>query len=171
MNLNYIKEYLEVRKESITKEDIEVLLQEINAYQETEGSFTDIARIMRVVTEYNISFLTLVEAYEAYPKGDIKLLPKRAEKVREILCVLSSLHTYLVLSLNMVKESTYNMKGIRTYMSELSEKKEHFKSEKITWATILRSLTQEMSFTQEMRRMDIEDQVGYIRYKREEANG
>ena len=165
MNLNYIKEYLEVRKETISQEDVENLINEINAYQETEGSFTDIARIMRVVNEYNITFLTLVEAYEAYPKGDIKLLPKRAEKAREILCVLSSLHTYLVLSLNMVKESTYNMKGIRSYMSELGEKKEHFKSEKVTWATILRSLTQEMSFTQEMRKMDIEDKVGYLKYK------
>lgn len=165
MNLNYIKEYLDVRKEAITKEDVEALIKEIEDYQTTEGTFTDIAKIMRVVNEYNLTFLTLVEAYEAYPKGDIKLLPKRAEKVREILCVLSSLHTYLVLSLNMVKESTYNMKGIRNYMAELGEKKEHFKSEKVTWATILRSLTQEMSFTQEMRRMDIEDKVGYLKYK------
>lgn len=165
MNLNYIKEYLEVRKDSITSADIENLIKEISDYQSTESKFNDIAKIMRVVNEYNLTFLTLVEAYEAYPKGDIKLLPKRAEKVREILCVLSSLHTYLVLSLNTVKESTYNMKGIRGYMSELSEKKEHFKSEKVTWATILRSLTQEMSFTQEMRRMDIEDKVGYIKYK------
>lgn len=165
MNLNYIKEYLEVRKETVTKEDIEALIKEINDYQATEGTFNDITKIMRVVNEYNLTYLTLVEAYEAYPKGDIKLLPKRAEKAREILCVLSSLHTYLVLSLNMVKESTYNMKGIRSYMSELGEKKEHFKSEKVTWATILRSLTQEMSFTQEMRRMDIEDKVGYLKYK------
>lgn len=165
MNLNYIKEYLEVRKDNISPADIEELINEIKAYQSTEETFTDITRIMRVVNEYNLSFLSLVEAYEAYPKGDIKLLPNRAEKVREILCILSSLHTYLVLSLNMVKESTYNMKGIRTYMSELAEKKEHFKSEKMTWATILRSLTQEMSFTQEMRRMDIEDKVGYIKYR------
>ena len=165
MNLNYIKEYLEVRRDNITSADIDNLLKEIEDYQATEGTFNDIAKIMRVVNEYNLTFLTLVEAYEAYPKGDIKLLPKRAEKAREILCVLSSLHTYLVLSLNMVKESTYNMKGIRTYMSELGEKKEHFKSEKVTWATILRSLTQEMSFTQEMRKMDIEDKVGYLKYK------
>ena len=169
MNLNYIKEYLEVRKENLTKEDIEALISEIKAYQSTEGTFNDIVKIMKVVNEYNLTFLSLVEAYEAYPKGDIKLLPKRAEKVREILCILSSLHTYLVLSVNMVKESTYNMKGIRTYMSELAEKKEHFKSEKVTWATILRSLTQEMSFTQEMRKMDIEEEVGYIKYK--EQNG
>lgn len=165
MNLNYIKEYLEARKDSISTADVEELINEIKAYQSTEGTFSDIARVMRVVNEYNLTFLTLVEAYEAYPKGDIKLLPARAEKAREILCVLSSLHTYLVLSLNSVKESTYNMKGIRGYMSELGEKKEHFKSEKMTWATILRSLTQEMSFTQEMRRMDIEDKVGYIKYK------
>lgn len=165
MNLNYVREYLEARKATISEQDIDQLLKEIEAYQETEQAFTDISKIMRVVNEYNLTFLTLVEAYEAYPRGDIKLLPKRAEKVREILCVLSALHTYLVLSLNTVKDNTYNMKHVRTYMSELADKKEHFKSEKVTWATILRSLTQEMSFTQEMRRMDIEDKVGYLKYK------
>ena len=104
MNLNYIKEYLEVRKDSISTKDVEDLIKEIEAYQSTEGTFNDIARVMRVVNEYNLTFLTLVEAYEAYPKGDIKLLPARAEKVREILCVLSSLHTYLVLSLNILND-------------------------------------------------------------------
>ena len=165
MNLNYVKEYLEARKDNITSKDVETLINEIKAYQATENSFADIARVMRVVNEYNLTFLTLVEAYEAFPKEDIKLLPKRAEKVREILCVLSSLHTYLVLSLSTVKDTTYEMRNVRTYAMELAEKKEHFKSEKIAWATILRSLTQEMSFTQEMRRMDIEDKVGYIKYK------
>lgn len=164
MNLNYIKEYLSVRKDTITSQDIENLMNEIEAYQETEKSFMDISKIMRVINEYNLSFLTLVEAYEAFPKDNIKFLPKRAEKVREILCILSSLHTYLVLSLSTIKEATYEMKNVRTYMAELTEKKEHFKSEKITWATILRSLTQEMSFVQEMRKMDIEDKVGYIKW-------
>ena len=79
MNLNYIKEFLEARKENISKEDVEELIQEINAYQGTEKSFTDISRIMRVVNEYNLTFLTLVEAYEAFPKGDIKLLPQRID--------------------------------------------------------------------------------------------
>lgn len=165
MNINYIKEYLQARVENITKADIEALIKEIEAYQGTESAFTDISKIMSVINEYNLSFLTLVEAYEAFPKGDIKLLPARAEKVREILCILSSLHTYLVLNIVRVTESTYNMQNVRTYMSALKEKTEHFKSEKMTWATILRSLTQEMSFTQEMRRMDIEDKVGYLKYK------
>ncbi len=163
MNLNYVKEYLDSRKDNITKEDIENLLNEIESYQNTEKQFNDISKIMRVVNEYNLSFLTLVENYEALPKNDIKKLPERTEKVREILCILSSLHTYLVLSINTVKDATYNMKNIRSYMSELAEKKEHFKSEKMTWATILRSLTQQMSFVQEMRRMDIEDKIGFIK--------
>lgn len=164
MNLNYIKEYLEARKETISKEDIENLISEIKDYQGTNASFMDISKIMRIIDEYNLTFLTLVEKYEAFPKNDIKLLPERAEKVREILCVLSSLHTYLILSLSTVKESTYNMGNLRGYMTELNEKKEHFKSEKFIWSNMLRSLTQEMSFTQEMRRMDIEDKVGYIKY-------
>lgn len=165
MNINYVKEYLDARKETITKEDVENLIKEIEAYQNTEKAFTDISKIMRVVNEYNLTFLTLVEAYEAYPKEDIRAIPKRAEKVREILCTLSSLHTYLVLSINTVKSATYDMKNIRSYMADLAEKKEHFKTEKMTWTAILRSLTQEMSFTQEMRRMDIEDQVGYNKCK------
>ena len=151
--------------ENLTKADIDALIKDIEAYQGTERTFTDISKIMRIVNEYNLTFLTLVEAYEAYPKEDIKLLPARAEKVREILCILSSLHTYLVLSLAKVKDSTYDMDSIRGYMKDLADKREHFKSEKMAWIAILRSLTQEMSFTQEMRRMDIEDKVGYLKYR------
>ena len=165
MNLNYVKEYLNARKMNISRFDVDNLIEEIEAYQKTENSFTDIARIMRVINEYNVTYLTLVEAYEAFPKNDIKLLPKRAEKVREILCILSSLHTYLVLSTSSITDATYEMKNLRIYKENLNEKKEHFKSEKILWSTMLRSLTQEMSFTQEMRRMDIEDKVGYLKYK------
>lgn len=150
---------------NISRFDVDNLIEEIEAYQKTENSFNDIAKIMRVVNDYNLSFLTLVEAYEAFPKNDIKSLPKRAEKVREILCTLSSLHTYLVLSTSSITDATYEMKNLRIYKENLNEKKEHFKSEKILWSTMLRSLTQEMSFTQEMRRMDIEDKVGYLKYK------
>lgn len=164
MNLSYVKNYLETRRDNISPDDVDALIKEIEAFQGTSNSFKDISKIMSVINDYNITFLTLVEAYESFPKGDMKVLPKRAEKVREILCVLSALHTYLVLSVSKVKESTYDMKNIRTYMSELAEKKEHFKSEKMTWACVLRSLSQEMSFTQEMRRMDIEDKVGYLKY-------
>ena len=118
-----------------------------------------------VINEYNISFLSLVEAYEAFPKNDIRVLPKRAEKVREILCTLSALHTYLVLTCSNITESNFNMKNLRNYMTDLNTKKEHFKSEKMTWAAILKSLVQEMAFTAEMRKLDIEDKMGYIKYK------
>ena len=165
MNLNYVKEYLDARKMNISRYDVDCLIEEIENYQKTESSFTDIAKIMRVINEYNVTYLTLVEAYEACPKNDIKLLPKRTEKVREILCTLSALHTYLVLSISSLTDTTYEMKNLRSYKATLEEKKEHFKSEKILWSTMLRSLTQEMSFTQEMRRMDIEDKVGYIKYR------
>lgn len=165
MNLNYIKEFLTARKDNITPNDIEELINEINSYQGTENNLNDISKVMRVINEYNISFLNKVQEYEAFPKNDIKQIPMRMEKIREILCILSMLHTYIVISLSSIKESNYNMKNIRNYMIELNEKKEHFKSEKMTWATILKSLVQETSFTIEMRKMDIEDKVGYKKYK------
>lgn len=161
MNLNYVKNYLRERRNNITPEDVDQLLTEIGSYQGTESTFTDISKVMRVINEYNLSFLTQVEEYEALPKDDNKFLLRRVEKAREVLVTLSSLHTYLVLSFAHIKESTFNMKNIRTYMAELSEKKEHFKSEKMAWVTILKSLSQEMSYTADMRRMDIEDKVGY----------
>ena len=57
------------------------------------------------------------------------------------------------------------MKNLRTYVADLNAKKEHFKSEKMVWMSILKSLTQEMSFSTEMRKLDIEDKMGYIKYK------
>ena len=166
MNLTYVKNYLQERRDSITPRDIDLLISEINAYQGTEGSFTDISKVMRVINEYNISFLTAVSEYEALPKNDIKFFNKRIEKAREILCTLSSLHTYLVLSVATIKDSTYAMGNIKQYMRDLADKKEHFKSEKMAWITILKSLTQEANFIVEMRRMDIEDKVGYTKLKK-----
>ena len=165
MNLAYVKEYLQARKDNITSEDVEELINQINSFTGTSDNLKDISRVMRVINDYNITFLDKVQEYEVMPKDDIKYLPKRMEKVRDILCTLSLLHTYLVLSYSTIKDSTYNVKNIRTYMADLNEKKEHFKSEKMTWGVVLKSLIQETSFATDMRRMDIEDQVGYIKYK------
>ena len=165
MNLAYVKEYLQARKDNITSEDVEELINQINSFTGTSDNLKDISRVMRVINDYNITFLDKVQEYEVMPKDNIKYLPKRMEKVRDILCTLSLLHTYLVLSYSTIKDSTYNVKNIRTYMTDLNEKKEHFKSEKMTWGVVLKSLIQETSFATDMRRMDIEDQVGYIKYK------
>ena len=165
MNLTYVKNYLEAKKDNIKKEDIEELISEINAYQGTEDKLLDIASIMRTVSEYSVTFINQIQEYEVFKKNDIKLLTKRAEKVREILCTLTLLHTYLVISKSNISESSFNMKNLRTYMDELNSKIEHYKSEKMTWGAILRSITQELAFTVEMRRLDIEDKIGYIKYK------
>ena len=165
MNLAYVKEYLQALKDNITPEDVEELINQINSFTGTSDNLKDISRVMRVINDYNITFLDKVQEYEVMPKDNIKYLPKRMEKVRDILCTLSLLHTYLVLSYSTIKDSTYNVKNIRTYMADLNEKKEHFKSEKMTWGVVLKSLIQETSFATDMRRMDIEDQVGYIKYK------
>lgn len=165
MNLNYIKNYLETKKENLTIADIESLIEEIDTYQGTENKFLDISAIMKTINDYNITYLSQVQQYEGYKTDDIKQLPKRAEKVRAILCTLSALHTFLVLSMSNITKSNFNMGNLTNYMRDLESKKEHFKSEKMTWATVLRSLTQEMSFATEMRKLDIEDKIGYIKYK------
>ena len=163
MNLTYIKEFLKARKETISQEDIEELIKEIDSFQGTENNFTDISKIMRTINEYNISFLAKVQEYEAFPKDDTKLLPKRMEKVRDILYLLSMLHTYLVLSVSTVSSSTYDMRNVKNYLRDLAEKKEHFKSEKMTWGIILKSLIQEASYIVVIRRLDLQDQIGYIK--------
>lgn len=163
MNLSYVRSYLESKRDTISAQDVDKLIEEINGYIGVDKKFNDIASIMRTIHEYNVSYLAQIEEYELMPKEEIKYLPKRAEKARGILCTLSTLHTYLVLSRANITESTYNMKNIRTYTAELDSKKEHFKSEKMAWMTILKSLTQEMAFVADMRRLDIEDKVGYIK--------
>lgn len=165
MNLNYIKNYLETKKDSMTKEDIDELIKEIDVYQGAEGKFTDIAAVMRTINDYNLTYLAQVQKYEGYKTKDIKQLPLRMEKVREILCTLSALHTFLVLSMSNITRSNFNMGNLSSYLKDLKAKDEHFKSEKMTWASILRSLTQEAAFTMEMRKLDIEDKMGYIKYK------
>ena len=72
MNLNYVKNYLETKKETITKQDIEQLIEEIDTFQGTQNSFTDIAAIMRTINDYNITYLTQFQKYEGYKTNDIK---------------------------------------------------------------------------------------------------
>ena len=162
MNLSYVRSYLSSKKNSISVEDIDKLLEEIDAYIGTDNKFNDIASIMRTIHEYNMSYLTEVQEYSVLPK-DPKHIPERMEKARGVLCTLSSLHTYLVLSRANVTESTYNMKNVRSYLAELDAKKEHYKSEKMAWVTILKSLTQEMAYITELKRLDLEDKIVYIK--------
>ena len=165
MNLNYIKNYLETKKGNITEADIDELIKQIDAYQGTENKFLDISAIMKTINDYNITYLSQVQEYEGFNTNDIRQLPKRAERVRAILCTLSALQTFLILSMSNITKSNFNMGNLTNYMRDLESKKEHFKSEKMTWATVLRSLTQEMAFTADMRKLDIEDKIGYIKYK------
>ena len=165
MNLNYIRNYLETKKENMTVADIEELIKEIDTYQGTENKFLDISAVMKTINDYNLTYLSQVQQYEGYSTEDIRQLPKRSERVRAILCTLSALHTFLILSMSNITKSNFNMGNLTNYMRDLESKKEHFKSEKMTWAAILRSLTQEMAFTADMRKLDIEDKIGYIKYK------
>lgn len=164
MNLSYVRSYLKAKRDTISTQDVDDLIEQIDAYQGTENRFEDIASIMRTINGYNVSYLTEVQEYEVLRQSESKS-PNRilsmAEKARGILCTLSSLHTYLVLSRAKVTESTYNMKNIRNYLTDLDAKKDHYKSEKMAWVTILKSLTQEVNYITEMRRMDIEDKMGY----------
>lgn len=160
MNLAYVKSYLKDKLDNITKEDIQKLIEDIESYTTAENKFEDIASIMRTVHEYNMSYLQQIQEYELLPENEIL---KRTEKARGILCTLSALHTYLVLTRAHISDSTYNMKNIRTYVADLESRKEHFRTEKMAWITILKSLTQEMNYMTEMRRMDIEDKVGYTK--------
>ena len=163
MNLSYVRSYLKAKKENISEKDIDNLIEEIDGYIGTDNSFNDIASVMRTIHEYNMTYLSEIRQYSLIPSDDPKLLPKRLEKARGILCTLSTLHTYLVLSRSSITESTFNMKNLRTYTNELDAKKEHYKTEKMAWITILKSLTQELAFIAEMRRLDLEDKIGYVK--------
>ena len=161
MNLSYVRSYLKEKRDTISSKEIDTLIQEIDSYIGVDNTFNDIASIMRTVHEYNMTYLSEVQAYSLLPK-EPKFIPERMEKARGVLCTLSTLHTYLVLSKATITESTYNMKNVRSYLAELDAKKEHYKSEKMAWVTILKSLTQEMAYITEMKRLDLEDKIGYI---------
>ena len=60
MNLSYVKDYLRERRNSISAEDVDELVQKINDFQGTESTFTDISKVMRTINTYNLSFLTQV---------------------------------------------------------------------------------------------------------------
>ena len=50
MNLNYIRNYLEAKKDNITKEDITELISEIDTFTGVKGRFNDIRCYFRLLS-------------------------------------------------------------------------------------------------------------------------
>jgi len=161
MNLMYIKNYLNTKKANITTEDIETIIKEIDDYLGISNDLSDISKIMYTINSYNVDYIKCVEEFNCVPKGK-KHLIEQIDKAREILCILSALHTYIIISLSNISDNNYDLSGVRKYLKDLSEKKEHFKSEKMAWVTILKSLSQEATFILEMKKLRLEDDVGYL---------
>lgn len=161
MNLTYVKNYLTTKKDNITSEDVQALIDEINTYLGVSNDLSDISKVMYTINSYNVEYIKCVEEFNCVPKGR-KHLIEQIDKAREILCILSTLHTYIIISLSNISDNNYDLTGVRKYLKDLSEKKEHFKSEKMAWVTILKSLSQEASFIMEMRKLKIEENMGYI---------
>lgn len=161
MNLMYIKNYLNTKKANITTEDIETIIKEIDDYLGVSNDLSDISKIMYTINSYNVAYIKCVEEFNCVPKGK-KHLIEQIDKAREILCILSALHTYIIISLSNISDNNYDLSGVRKYLKDLSEKKEHFKSEKMAWVTILKSLSQEATFMLEMKKLRLEDDVGYL---------
>jgi len=157
----YIKNYLNTKKANITTEDIETIIKEIDDYLGISNDLSDISKIMYTINSYNVDYIKCVEEFNCVPKGK-KHLIEQIDKAREILCILSALHTYIIISLSNISDNNYDLSGVRKYLKDLSEKKEHFKSEKMAWVTILKSLSQEATFILEMKKLRLEDDVGYL---------
>lgn len=155
MDLNYIKSYLINIVDSSDKFydfKIKELIEAIEKFQEEEKTCADVSSMLRTVNEYNLDYLTLATDFRALPSVQVK---KRIDKAQEILCVLSSVHTYLFHVLTRYNSEETTPAGLWKHVRTLGEKKEYYKSEKYTWVTILKSLTQQSNQMVELAKMKI----------------
>ncbi len=141
MDLIYIKNYvcnLFDEKPDYVVKRLRDLVDKIDKYREKEVEFEDTQILLRrVLSSYEKRYLLLVTEFEVL---DSISLTKKIDTVQEILSNLSVLITQLINITSSDFSSSHRNSQFHEIKKPLYEKLENFKSEKITWVSILKTL-------------------------------
>lgn len=141
VTLNYIEQYLVNlldQPDSCIIKRIKDLVKSIREQKEKEQISQNISSILRTVEVYKNRYLALIDNFMVIEENG---LYKKADKVQEILAILSILDTYLTDVTNTKDDDGVNHRNsIYTTMKQLHNKREYFHKEKIYWVSILKNL-------------------------------
>lgn len=141
MNLSnvsiYIKNLLDQSPEVVLKK-LRELIDNIEDYQKKEKEVEDIQTLLRVLHTYENKYLILIEKYLVINDEE---LYKKSNGVQELLFILSLLIVQLTELINRENLETRTKNStIFTTKRQLFEKLENFKSERITYISILKTI-------------------------------
>lgn len=139
MNLNYVESFITNildQNEIVIKNQLRKLISSIQDYIKKEDEFES-GLALTTLDEYYTFYLKLLDDFSILSESDID---KKADKAHEVLCVISSINSYIIVVTHKVDKVGY-FKDRTKVMDQLRDKREHFKSEKFVWMSIVKDLT------------------------------
>lgn len=140
--LNVVKEKLTnllLNSDTIeyTKGELKKVIDSIDAFEKANNTMTDMHSAFRALEEYTVQYGMEVNNYY---QMDERALSDRITQIQKIVCLVtmaSALISAVLRRYNTAKDTGTIAKYLRT----LNDQKETFKNDKITWISVLKSLT------------------------------
>lgn len=147
MDLNVLKNSLENildKDEETCKKVIVDIISRINDNLAQEDVTSDVQGMLSVINQYNKEILTLSDRVRSLTHSeDISGIMKKTNYIQEIVVLLNQLLSYLTLIIGKYSsnKTVGGDKNLFKYLNILKEKQENFKSERIAWTGILRTVS------------------------------
>lgn len=151
MNLSYVESYLsdtlEFSNEYI-KDKVRELILSIKDYRTRDDTYEYVDCMLRTVDVYDRKYLMLLEDYNALKEKDLQ---KKLRSAQEILNIASLIDTYMINILGRINANEVDNPKMFKIKTQLLIKKEHYKNEKFVWIPILKSLTEQLRHSTELK--------------------
>lgn len=117
--------------------ELRKVAEEIEKFQSEDAQTTDLHRTFRALEKYSTMYKIAVDEYLAIPTTQLE---QRSFQLQEILCLLTLMTS--IISSTLRKYHTSDEKGtLGRYIRTLTGNLELYKGDKISWMSILKSIT------------------------------
>lgn len=120
------------------KAELVKLVNYIKKYQDENKNTTDVHRAFTSTQRYSEMYRIAVNKYMVMAKTQLE---DRAFQIQEILCLISLITSVITDTVRKYNTGDDKNSSIGKHLRRLSEDLEYFKGEKITWTTVLKSIT------------------------------
>ena len=140
------------RDEDFVQQRIQKLIDKVDADIEERNKSTQIHDVFRVIEEYRQTYINIVSEFTTLQPNAIQA---KTYKTHEALCVLMALSTLLTSSSISVLTGATETDPMYKQARQLQEYRDFYKSEKIVWQSILKSLTARVALDTENKKLKL----------------
>ena len=149
MDLSYIKNYIiNLAGTSIdyTRKKLSDLVKEIEEFEHEqrldENSELSRHELFKALERYSEDLKIRIRDFDATPAEMVK---ERSNKAQGVLCTLALLQSSLIDVMTKCQHGVGPEDPIYKYMRTVTEKREYYASLSVTWASILKAISQEVA--------------------------